>query len=154
MKQYLLSVVTAAIISGIVTKLLGSKGTQGAIGKLIAGLFLAFAVISPLRSVRIHDLASFRVSYSEAADLAVEAGKEMTLQALQTRIKEQCEAYILDKARSLNVELEAEVTVSEDDIPTPVAVQLSGNVSPNAKSSLTRIITEDLGIPKEDQKWS
>lgn len=154
MKQYLLSVVTAAIISGIVTKLLGSKGTQGAIGKLIAGLFLAFTVISPLRSVSIQDLTSFTVSYSEAAECAVETGKNLTLQAMRASIKENCEAYILDKARSLNAELEVDVTVSEEDVPTPVAIKLSGNVAPNAKSTLSRIITEDLGIPKEEQKWS
>lgn len=153
MKQYLLSVVAAAIISGIVTKLLGSKGTQGAIGKLVAGLFLAFTVISPLRSVRIGDFASISASYSSAASAAVEDGKILTRQSLQASIKESCEAYILDKAQSLDVELEVVVTVSDDEIPIPTSVQLSGNVSPSAKNRLSGIITQDLGISKEAQKW-
>lgn len=154
MKAYLLSVVAAAIISAIVTKLLGSKGTQGAVGKLVAGLFLAFTIILPLRSVEIGKLGSFADVYSQQAQAAVEVGKLQTRQALQAGIKESCEAYILDKAQGWNAHLEVEVTVSDDDIPMPVSVQLSGNVSPNAKSQLTRIITEDLGIPKEDQKWN
>ena len=153
MKQYLLSVVAAAIISGIVTKLLGSKGTQGTVGKLVAGLFLAFTIISPLRSVHIGDLSSVTAPYSSAAGMAVEDGKNQTLQAMQASIKEGCEAYILDKAQSLDVELEVVVTVSDDDIPTPASIQLSGNVSPNAKNKLIGIITEDLGIPKEAQQW-
>lgn len=153
MKQYLLSVVAAAIISGIVTKLLGSKGTQGTIGKLVAGLFLAFTVISPLRSIRIGNLSSITAPYSTAASMAVEEGKNQTQQALQARIKESCEAYILDKAQSLDVELEVAVTVSDEDIPAPTSIQLSGNVSPNAKTKLINIITEDLGISKEAQEW-
>ncbi len=152
MKQYLLSVVAAAIISGIVTKLLGTKGTQGAIGKLVAGLFLAFTVISPLRSVRIADFSDLAF-YATEAEAAVAEGKKQTQQALQTRIKENCEAYILDKARFLNMDLEVVVTLSDGDMPTPEFVQLSGNASPNAKAKLTDIISEDLGVPKEAQQW-
>lgn len=153
MKQYLLSVVAAAIICGIVTKLLGKKGTQGAVGRLVAGLFLAFTVIAPLRSVHIGDLSSVTKVYSSEAGMAVEEGKKQTAQALQAGIKEGCEAYILDKAQSLNVELEVVVTLSDEDIPTPISIQLSGNVSPYAKIKLIDIITKDLGIPKEAQKW-
>ena len=154
MKEYLLSVVAAAIISGIVTKLLGSKGTQGAVGKLIGGLFLAFAVISPLRCVKIGKLSSLTVPYSVQAQSAVEAGKNQTRETLRLRIKEGCEAYILDKAQSLDVALEVEVLVSQEDIPAPTSVQLRGNISPNAKARLCGIIAEDLGIPKEAQKWT
>lgn len=152
MKQYLLSVVAAAVISGIVTKLLGSKGTQGAVGKLAAGLFLAFTIISPLRTFTISDLDCFDVS--TAAQSAVEEGKTMSAQALRQSIKQRCEAYILDKAQSLNVELEVAVELSEDEIPSPTAITLKGNVSPNAKAKLTQMISEDLGIPKEEQEWN
>lgn len=154
MKQYLLSVVSAAIISGMVTKLLGSKGTQGAIGKLVAGLFLAFTIISPLRTVRIGELTGFAAPYSAAAQYAVEEGKNQTAEALRTGIKQACEAYIFDKAQSWNAELEVEVTVSREEVPAPTGIRLSGHVSPGAKAKLTAIITEDLGIPKEAQKWN
>lgn len=153
MRQYLLSVVAAAIICGIVVKLMGTKGTQGAVGKLIAGLFLAFTVIAPLRDVRIGSLSSFADPYSAAAQAAAAEGEEQTFQALRESIKQGCEAYILDKARQLDVDLEVEVNVSEEEVPVPTSVRLKGDVSPNSKSKLTAIIAEDLDIPKEEQTW-
>ena len=153
MKQYLLSVVTAAIICGIVVKLMGDKGTQGAISKLVAGLFLSFTLIAPLRSISIRDLTAFSYSYSDAAQAAVAEGENQTRQAITDGIKQGCEAYILDKADQLNVSLEVDVTVSGDTIPAPIAVQLKGHIAPNAKTKLTGIIAQDLGIPKEEQVW-
>lgn len=153
MKQYLLSVVAAAIISGIVVKLMGNKGTQGAISKLVAGLFLSFTLIAPLRNISIRDLTAFSYSYSDAAQAAVAEGEAQTRQAIADSIKQGCEAYILDKAGQLDVALEVEVTLSDDTIPTPVAVRLKGRIAPNAKTKLTGIIAQDLGIPKEEQVW-
>lgn len=153
MKQYLLSVVVAAIIGGLVTKLLGEKGTQGAVVKLAAGLFLAFTIIAPLRSYQLMDFSGFSSIYASGAEAMVADGKNQARQALQESIKQRCEAYILDKAQSLNVELDVEVTVSDDDIPVPESVRLVGPVSPDAKTRLTRILTEDLGISKEEQTW-
>lgn len=154
MKQYLLSIISAAIISGIVTKLMGEKGAQGAIGKLLAGLFLTFTVISPLRNVRLHDLTGFSSDYTRMAQLAVEEGKVVTAEALAQRIKQECEAYILDKARQLDTELAVTVTLNDEAIPAPVGICLRGSISPNSKKTLQTIILQDLGIPKEAQTWT
>ena len=67
-------------------------------------------------------------------------------------IKAETEAYILDKASQLNVELSVEVTIDEENIPT--AVTLSGEVSPYARRQLQEIIESDLGIAKENQRWT
>lgn len=154
MKQYLLSIVAAALICGIVTKLMGDKGTQGAIGKLIAGLFLTFTVVSPLRDIRIGDLTTLTAPYTVAATAAAEEGQQRSFCAMSERIKQDCEAYILDKARQLDVALEISVSVEGDTVPVPCAIALRGNVSPNARRTLESIIEEDLGIPKEAQTWS
>lgn len=152
-KTYLLGVVAAAVICGIVTRLMGEKGTQGAMAKLIAGLFLAFTVIRPVANISLDGLSDFTAVYSDAGEQAAAAGEILTKDALTTIIKAQTEAYILDKAAALQVDLEVEVTLSDEDIPTPAAVRLSGKVSPYAKARLQSIITEDLGIGKERQTW-
>jgi len=154
MKQYLLSILSAAMISGLVTKLMGEKGTQGALGKLIAGLFLAFTVISPLKEFRLKDLTEITDSYTQTAQAIAEEGKTMTTQAVAQRIKQECEAYILDKARQLDTELAVTITLNEEVIPTPVGVALSGNISPNSKRTLEAMIAQDLGIPREAQTWT
>lgn len=149
----MLSVVSAAIIAGIVTKLLGDKGTLGTVGKLMAGLFLTLTVISPLRDIRLQDLTEFTDPYTQMASAAAEEGKTMTSEAIAKRIKQECEAYILDKARQLDTALAVSVTLNDSTLPAPVGITLTGNISPNSKRTLENIIEQDLGIPKEAQVW-
>ena len=153
-KTYLMGIVAAAIVCGIVTRLLGDKGTQGAMAKLIAGLFLAFTVIRPVVNIRLDSLTDFTAAYSLDGQQAALKGESLTKEALAASIKAQTEAYILDKAAALHMDLEVLVTVSGEDIPTPTAVRLSGKASPYAKARLQSIITEDLGIDKERQTWT
>lgn len=153
MKQYLLGVISAAVIGGIVTKLLGDKGAQGAIGKLIAGLFLTFTVLSPLRDFRMEGLTDLVDPYTEKAQSAAQEGEKQTAAAISKRIKQACEAYILDKAEQLDTELAVTVTLDDGALPTPVGITLTGNISPNSKKTLQDIITQDLGIPREAQIW-
>lgn len=153
-KSYLLGVFAAAIICAIVTRLMGDKGTHGAIAKLIAGLFLAFTVIHPVASVDLSGLTDWADGYSDDASEAVAAGESQMKSALAAGIKSRTEAYILDKAAALNVELKVEVTLSDDDIPVPTDISLFGKVSPYAKARLQAIISEDLGIEKERQTWT
>lgn len=153
-RAYLLSIIAAAIVCGIITVLLGSKGTHGAMAKLMAGLFLAFTVIRPVAQIDFTGITDFAEQYTDAGTAAAEKGKILTREALTESIKRKTEAYILDKAEAMRVTLSVEVELSEHDVPVPVAVQLEGAVSPYAKQQLQRIITEDLGIDKEHQTWT
>jgi hypothetical protein len=78
----------------------------------------------------------------------------MTTDAIRASIKARSEAYILDKAAELALSVEVEVTLSNDEIPLPVSVRVSGKASNYAKSRLQAIITQDLGINKEHQVWT
>lgn len=152
-RDYLLAIVAAAIICGIMTKFLGAKGAQGALAKMICGLFLTFTLVRPIADFRIGDITDITDWYSGEADRAVSAGTSMTKNALRQSIKARAEAYILDKAEQMRAELTVQIELSEDDIPVPKSIQLTGNVSPYTKNRLQTIIKEDLGIDKEHQKW-
>ena len=69
-------------------------------------------------------------------------------------VQEHTEAYIVDKATALHASLSAQVTVSDDEIPIPVAVRLTGAVSPNVRRQMEDFIQEELGITRENQKWT
>ena len=70
-------------------------------------------------------------------------------------IKEQCEAYILDKAAARGITLEAEIRLSgEGQYPYPTGVTLYGQVSQSDREAISAIIAGDLGIPRESQEWS
>ena len=144
----------AALVCGIVYRLVGEKGTLATLTKLICGLFLAFMLIRPVAELDLSALTDWAVRYEDQATLVVEDGQSRTRKALAGLITQQTQAYILDKAQALDTVLEVEVTLSDDDIPIPVKVRLSGKVSPYAKGRLQTIITEDLGIEKENQVWT
>ena len=88
----------------------------------------------------------------DAEDIVSE-GEDMAVSATASIIKEQVTAYILDKASSLGLNLEVEVTMTGSSPPVPSAVALKGTASPYAKQRLQQIITDELGIPEENQSW-
>lgn len=153
LRQYIISVVSAAMLCGIVTGLM-QKGTAREIIRLVSGIFLAFTVIHPIAGIDIASLTDYRFSYADDAAQAAAMGENITRESLREIITTQSEAYILDKAAALNAELTVAVTVSEEDTPVPVEVHLSGEISPFAKQHLQSIIQSDLGIAKENQLWT
>ena len=152
-RQYLLSVTAAAIVCSIINRVIGKTGTYAAIVKLITGLFLVFTVISPFAKLQIADLPAYMDSLTVDADLVVKDGQQTARDAVREIIKAEAEAYILDKAAALDLTVEAEVIVSDTDIPQPCAVTLRGSASPYAKQRLQQLIANDLGIPEEKQTW-
>lgn len=152
-KNYLISVIAAAIISGIATGIVGKKGTVGAITKLITGLFLIITVISPWSKLDIGWLSDYYSEYSIQAFDLITQGEAAAQDEITAIIKRQVEAYILDKASLLGMEIEVEVTMSETQPPTPESVTVIGAVAPYGKQRLEYILCNDLGIAKENQFW-
>lgn len=152
-KNYLISVIAAAIISGIATSIVDKKGTIGAITKLLTGLFLIITVISPLRKLDVGMLSDYYSEYSIQASHAVAQGEALAQDEITAIIKSQVEAYILDKASVLDMEIDVEVTMSGTQPSTPESVTIKGMVAPYGKQRLEQILCNDLGIAKENQFW-
>lgn len=152
--QYIVSVAASAIFGGILTGMLPGKGTAPVLLRLICGIFLAFIAICPLTQIELEDLPVISSDYLEEAEAVSADGEILAAEVLTDIIKERTEAYILDKARSLNAELTVEVTLSGDAIPVPLSVRLIGSISPYGKSRLQAILEDELGISKENQIWT
>ena len=78
-------------------------------------------------------------------------GENLARDSMADIIKEETEAYILDKAADLHANLRVEVAVGEDNLPA--AFTISGEASPYARRQIQAMIANDLGISKENQKW-
>ena len=154
LQGYIMSVIGAAMICGVVNAFIGKKGAHGAIVKMLTGLFLTVTVLSPWFSVRIMEWNSFLDDVDASAEDAAAMGEEMALDSMKAIIKERAEAYILDKAASMALNIQVEVMFGSKDPLLPEKVYLKGAVSPYAKERLCQCITADLGIPEVQQIWT
>ena len=152
-KQYVISLLTAALLCSVVNVWIPSKGSGGALVRLISGVLITITMISPLVNIRIQDFSDMFLEYSDSGQDYAQSGKEQAAMAMGEIIKQQTEAYILDKAACMGLDLEVEVTLSETDPIIPDTVMLKGQVSPYAKMQLISTIEDQLGIIREKQIW-
>lgn len=151
MSGYILSLISAAMITAIICSFFDEKnGTAGVI-RLICGLFLSFVAINPLLNLDFSGLERYLESFSLEAGIISDTGKIMAQEARGDIIKASAQSYIMDKAETLGANITAEVMLDQDNIP--LSVELEGNLSPYAKARITGIIADDLGITKEHQIW-
>lgn len=153
LRQYVISVVAAGFICGIVLGMF-PKGKERELVKMLSGLFLAYTVLSPISRLDVSSLADIGITFTDDAAQTAALGESYSKKALRDIIKAEMEAYILDKAAALGASITADVSLSGDDIPVPVGVQVTGAFSPYTMQQLTAMIQEDLGIAKENQLWT
>ena len=152
-RQYLLSITAAAIICSILMSILGKKGMYSSVIRMLCGLFMAYTMISPVMKIRLKDFETYLGELSIEANSAVSWGIQSAEEASAEFIKEKTETYILDKASSMGLSIEAEVRLAEEGDRTPYSVLIKGNVSPYAKKQLQTWLKEEFGIPEENQIW-
>lgn len=147
----MLSLISAALITAIVSSFFeGKTGIAGMI-RMIGGLYLCFVAINPLMDLDFSGLEDYLNSFSVEGSTISEYGKNMAREAEGNIITEKVASYIMDKAETLGSKLQVEVMLDQNHIP--ISVELDGKISPYAKAQLTGIIADDLGITKEYQIW-
>lgn len=151
LREYVLSVVAAAVLCAILSSIAEKSGSAGKVLHLVCRLFLTFTVISPVAEIPLDGWQDLSAQWEAEAAMAVQAGEEAYQDSLEAVIRSQVESYILDKARQLGAEISVEVLLDENQIPEEVVI--SGRISPYLKGELERYLTSQLGIAKERQIW-
>lgn len=152
-RQYLLSVTGAAIICSILMSILGKKGMYSSVIRMLCGLFMAVTMISPVMRIHLKNFEAYFGELNVEANSAVSWGIQTAEDASAEFIKDKTETYILDKASSMGLSIEAKVGLAEERDWTPCSVLIEGPVAPYAKSQLQTWLKEELGIPEENQIW-
>lgn len=151
-QEYVLGLTAAATICGMVL-CLTEKGPMEPLLKLICGLILTFCLVEPALNISLGDWAALGIDFQNQAQKAAEQGEEESKAGVRQIIKQETEAYIMDKARMLDLDIHVEVKLSPQALPVPDFVTIRGTVPPYGKSRLSLILTRELGIKKENQKW-
>lgn len=153
MRSYILGIVAAAIVCGIIRSLIDEKTSTGQIAKMLSGILMTLVVIAPLADISFSNIADYFEDISVDADCYSTDGKTDARIEVNKIIKANTEAYILDKAASMGLEIAVEVELNDGNDSIPCGVTISGAVSPYAKQVMGAYIADNLGISKENQRW-
>ena len=153
LRGYLLAVVAAAMLTALVLALV-PDGPVRRVCRLACGLVLILVTLSPLGTLDVTALSRALSRLSIEAD-AAQSGVEVRSRAIIAElIKQKTEAYILDKAAGLGLNLTADVTVDDTGAyPYPAAVAVTGSVDAASRRALSADIEQNLAIPEEKQEW-
>lgn len=149
---YILSVVCIAILCGMINLLFDKKSAISGVVQLILGIVMTVVVMKPIVQGDMFSFADYFDSINESGAYITSAGSEYAKQSQAERIKEQTQTYILNKAEDIGIDITAEVSLNEDNVP--VVVTLTGNVSPYMKVQMMNYLQTQLAIQEECILWS
>lgn len=152
LRSYILGVVCAAIICSLLQRLVHS-GSASPIVKMLSGIVMTLCVMGPLISLELGSVNDLISSYAYDAQQAVNIGVEQSKEQLKNSITEATRTYILDKAKAMGADIAVTVVLTDDEVPVPWKVEVTGSISPYARNELQQIMEDDLGISKENQIW-
>lgn len=150
LREYVIRVVAAALISGVVIRLTEGIGS-GEIIRMLCGLFMTMILLQPIIGRQELQWEFMLPQIRRQAEENVLEGVAAAEKIRQEFIMRQAETYISNRAAEMDTEIQAEIMLGEDNLPESVV--LTGAVSPLNKSRLTQIIASELGIPRERQEW-
>ena len=151
LKNYLIAVCSAAILSAILKQLIGKSKMSSGTVNLLSGLFVAICIISPWKDFSLQDLEIYNPLHTQSGQSYVETGKQITQNQIDAIITEKVESYILEKTNQLHLQVEVRVELAEDGVPFKSIV--SGKLSPEEKKTLSAFLEKEIGIQKEMQIW-
>lgn len=149
-RGYIFSVIVCAVVCGIVSQIVTDSRKEGLI-RMISGIVLAISILRPISGFHPEVLWDSTEWKMNSADNYIAMGKQTAAESQAACIKASCEEYILDKARAMGAEIMVQVSLDENQCP--VFVEIIGDVIPGVQTKLQKILTVDLGIPKENQQW-
>ena len=145
LRGWLLALVAASLICALADALM-PKGAVKRVGRLVCGLVLASAILSPLAGLDVESGQSWLERHL--------ASEEVNSQ-MKVIIEQEYAAYIVDKAAQLGAACSARTECRRDGgLYLPQRVEVTGAVPPPLQSELVQIIVRDLGVPEEQIDFS
>ena len=154
-RQWLLGVTAAALVLALADALAPEGGAKK-VCRLAGGLALLLAAAGPLAGVLDGSALTQAVegwrNRSQSLEQELEAQNEQFYLAI---IEEETAAYVMDKARELGFDCEAEVTYGydEDGVPCPWEIAARGTWTQEQRARLERLLEEELGVPAQRQSY-
>lgn len=148
-KSWLFAIVAAAMVLSLLYAMV-PKGAILTAAKCTGGLILLLVMLRPLVSLQWEEVTLPYEYWAEEITVRTEELTQSNRREMESRIQEECSAYISEKAAQLGLAVCAEIRCCErDGIPFPTEVTM--DIPYHA--ALSQMITQDLGIAPQDQYW-
>lgn len=151
-RSWLLAIIAAALLCAVADALMPS-GPVKRVGRLVCGLVLIGAILSPLSALDLEGSRRWLEGYFVSVRDREAELEETVNDQIKVIIEQKLAAYIVDKAAQLGLTCRARVecTASEDGVYLPIRTEVAGSMTADVQGKLIRIIEEDLGVPAQAQ---
>lgn len=153
-RSWLLSVIAASLICALADALM-PPGAVRRVGRLVCGLVLLGAILSPLTQLDLSGGQRWLEDYLASLDDREAELTETVNSQMKVIIEQEYAAYIVDKAAQMGLTcgVRAECGLSEEGLYLPLRVSVSGALTERERAQIAQIIREDLGVPESEQLY-
>lgn len=151
-RSWLLAVISVSLLCAVAGALM-PQGAVKRVGRLVCGLVLLAAILSPLAELDVEAGQRWLNSYLDSVDLRETELRETVNSQLKIIIEQKYAAYIVDKAAQLGLSCSARVECreTEEGLYLPIRAEVTGSWTVSAQGRLSQILSEELGIPIQSQ---
>ena len=147
--------VSSALICAVAISITPKGRAQTAL-KLLCGLVMILAIVSPIKVLDLSAYSESIAKYGERANELTEGADDYEDKLNRTIIEDECAAYILDKAESCGAKLSSVNVTAEwsmDGYWYPTSCDIVYSCSDELVSAISSSVEAELGITKERQTW-
>lgn len=149
LRSWLMDVLAASLLVAVAQTIM-PDGAVKQVGRLACGLILFLAVARPVVGVNYSALTDairqYQASLAQTQETLTETGEQLT----ESIIARETEAYIQDKSSALGLTCEIQVDWDRSgEVLVPSRVTVSGPLTGEEQETLTRTLTEDLGVSSD-----
>lgn len=153
-RSWLLTVIGASLICALADALM-PPGAVRRVGRLVCGLVLLGAILSPLTQLDLPGGQRWLEDYLASLEAREEDLTETVNSQMKVIIEREYAAYIVDKAARLGLTCDPRVEcgLSEEGLYLPVRVRVTGALTEEERARIAGMIAEDLGVPESEQLY-
>ena len=154
-RSWLLAVIAASLLCAVAGALM-PPGPVKRVGRLVCGLVLIGAMLSPLRLLDLEGGQRWLEGYLASVQSREAELEETVNSQIKVIIEQKYAAYIVDKAAQLGLACRARVkcALSEDGLYLPVRTEVDGSMTADVQGKLIRVIESELGVPAQAQIYA
>lgn len=149
--SYFLSLTAGAMIAVLVGNML-KDGLIKQILRILCGLLLLIVMLRPIKGFRPESIQGALQELTGQEEYRQEY-EALYQQRLREHISSTAEAFIAQKGEELGVFLTVRVELTDETYPVPYKAEIRGAVDLQKLEEMKAYIADNIGIPKENQRW-